>query len=125
MRLERDHDKQHEGRIQRAVVVHWSQQRAWHGDEVTLSVRSELVSDGAAAELKIRAVGGGAAADLDTVSGKSIRGGQLDHKYKIAWKDKRYEDKREFICVAAIDTKLVSPSSPILRVDLEPPLLSA
>jgi hypothetical protein len=123
MKLDGEHNKTHEVRIQKVAQVHWSQQRAWHGDEVTLSVRTEMVKDGAGATLKIQAPD--ADKDLDTVSGQSINNGKLDHKYKIEWKEKPYEAKRDFVCVAQIDKKLLSPPSPPLRVDLEPPLLSA
>jgi hypothetical protein len=123
MKLVGEHNRSHEGELRKTAVVHWSQQRAWPGDEVTLSVRTEQVPDGAALKLAIRPAG--ADQDLDTVSGQSISAGKLDYKYTIQWQNKPVADHREFVAVATIDTRLLSPPSAALRVDLEPPCLSA
>lgn len=115
------HDATNPGKVAKVAQVFWSRKRCYHGEEVTLSVRTENVPDGAAVELTISAKDGG---KVDTVGGLQIKKSALDHKYKIDWKDKASPDAREFVFKARVD-KLLSGDSPALLVDLGPPGMSA
>lgn len=117
------HDATNLGQVPKVAQVFWSKKRAYHGEEVKLSVRTENVPDGAAVELRIRPSAGGDV--IEAVSGLSIKKSKLDHTYKIDWKAKAVPaGAREFVFQAAID-KLVSGPSPVLLVDLAPPEVSA
>src|SRR5262245_27583326 len=117
------HDATNLGKVPKVAEVFWSRKRCSHGEEVKLSVRTESIPDGAAAELRISPKDGGAV--VDTITGVSIKKSKLDHTYKIEWKTKAIPaGTREFVFQAAID-KLVSDPSPSLFVDLSPPGLSA
>lgn len=116
------HDTTNLGQLAKVAQVFWSKKRCYHGEEVKLSVRTEGVPDGAAAELRISTKDGAA---VDTITGVSITSSKLDHTYKIDWKGKAIPaGVIEFVFQAVIG-KVVSGASPILFVDLEPPSLSA
>lgn len=99
-----------------------SQQRCWHGDEVTISLRTKLVKNDAKAELKV--ITGDGKTEIDKVNDKKITDSKLDHNYKINWKGKEFGDQRDFVLQAVIDEKLAAEPASLL-VDLEPPIFSA
>lgn len=113
-----------QGRVTPVVMVEWARLRAWHGDTVSIAVRTSQVPDGSSVTVKILVKDGGA--EVDTVTGLSISGSKADHDYAIQWKDKPVSaDKNAFVLKALIDDpKVESPLSPALLVDLEPPVLS-
>jgi hypothetical protein len=115
-------DKTNPGKVPKVGRVFWSKLRAYHGEEVTLSVRTENVADGTAAELQISPKSGGAV--LDTVTGLSVKKGKIDHKYKIDWKAKAFPPGLRECVFRAVLGQLTSDPSPALYVDLEPPLFS-
>jgi len=113
------HDNTTLGKVPRVAQVFWSQKRRYHGDKVTLSVRTQNVPDGAAVELRILPKGGGAV--IDTITGDTLTGSQVNHVYTIDWKTKTIPDgAREFVFQAVIG-KVVSSASPTLFVDLALP----
>jgi hypothetical protein len=117
------HNATNLGKVPKVAQVFWSRKRSYHGEEVKLSVRTEGIADGVAAELRISTKGGGAV--VDTITGVSIKSSKIDHAYKIDWKNKAIPaGVVEFVFQAVIG-KVVSGASPILFVDLEPPALSA
>lgn len=123
-KFEGPHNVPNPGKLPKVAQLFWSKKRSWHGEEVTLSVRTENVPDGTAVTLTI--FPRGSAAVIDTKAGLSVKTSAVDHKYKIEWKDKPLPKPpgREFIFRAEIG-KLKSGDSPILLVDLEPPMFSA
>ena len=122
-KFEGDHNKKIPGKIKRTVRVAWLRARAWHGEEVTIAVRTTHVKNDAKVELKIFDEDEG---DVDAVGDLKITDSKLDHKYTIDWKEKTLPaDKYKFVVKAIIDGKLTSESSPPLIVDLEPPFFSA
>jgi hypothetical protein len=117
------HDATNLGTVPKVAQVFWSQKRRYHGDEVTLSVRTQNVPNGAAVELRISPRNGGAV--IDTITGATITNSKLDHTYTIDWKTKPIPaSAREFVFQAVIG-KIISSASPILFVDLAPPEPSA
>lgn len=112
------------GKIPKVAHLYWSgKTRAWHGDVVDMLVSTENVPDGAALELQIHPKG---KKDIvDTVKGLKIQGSLAFQSYTIQWKDKLPpKHGQEFVFTAVIG-KLVSDESPVLLVDVEPPLFSA
>ena len=117
------HNVPNKGKIAKVATLFWTKKRAWHGDEVVLSVFTENVPDGSATELQIFAKGG---KDLiDTVKGLKITASVLAHKYKIDWKGKLPAKHGQEYVFKAVIGKLTSGESPVLLVDTEPPVLSA
>ncbi len=122
--FEGEHEQSHERQIMRVVRVFWSVDRAWHGDEVTLSVRTENVADGTTCELRI-VPRSKPEAPVDKVTGVSITGSKLDHKYTIDWKTKPVpKGASEFVFKAKVGPKLESELSDVLVVELSPPAFS-
>jgi hypothetical protein len=117
------HNAPNPGKIAKVGLVFWSKKRAFHGEDVTLSVRTENVPDGTAVELTIVPVGGGEV--VDTIKGLSIKTSQLDHKYTIAWKGKPLPKNGRGFVFKAVIGKLKSGESSVLLVDVEPPMFSA
>lgn len=114
-------DATNPGKVPKVAQVFWSRKRCYHGEEVTLSVRTENVPDGASVELILSADNGG---EIDKITGLTLSKGKVDHKYKIDWKGKVPAKAREFVFKARVD-KLTSGDSPVLLVDLGPPEMSA
>jgi hypothetical protein len=117
------HNTPNPGKIAKVGLVFWSKKRAYHGEDVTLSVRTENVPDGTAVEITITPTGGGAV--VDTVKGLSIKASQVDHKYTIKWKDKPLPKGGHGFVFRAVIGKLKSGESSVLLVDVEPPWFSA
>jgi hypothetical protein len=117
-------DTKIQGQVTPVAIAEWSRLRAWHGDTVTIAVRTSQVPDGSAVTVKILTKDGNT--EVDTVSGLSISGSKVDHDYTIQWKDKTVSaDKNAYVLKASIDDpKVDSALSPPLMVDLEPPVLS-
>jgi len=117
-------DTKIQGQVIPVAIVEWSRLRAWHGDKVTIAVRTSQVPDGSTVTVKILTKDGNT--EVDTVGGLSVSGSKVDHDYAIQWKDKSVSaDKNAYVLKASIDDpKVDSALSPPLMVDLEPPVLS-
>jgi len=122
--LQGDHNKSHPGSLTALIQAHWSQHRCWHGEDVTISVRSSRVSDSAQLDLAI-VPEGNEQNPLETISDKKVSSSKLDHKYTVNWKEKPFGENRKFVIQATVEKKLKAPLSPVLYVDLEPPIFSA
>jgi hypothetical protein len=116
------HNAPNQGKIAKIAHLRWSKTRAWHGDEVKLLVETEVVPDGTAVELTIFPKGGATA--VDTVKGLTIKGLKAEAKYKIDWKDKPLPKSGNEFVFRAVVGKLKG-ESPVLLVDIAPPVLSA
>jgi hypothetical protein len=110
------------GKLNRTARLAWSQGRAWHGDTVKMQLRTELVKDDTAVELRVLSAGD---AEIDKVEGKKVTAEALDSDYEIKWKDKPFGDQREFKLAAKVGEKLAAQPSPALYVDLDAPVFSA
>jgi hypothetical protein len=128
MKIDGDHNIEHLGKIAMLLRAAWSRRRAWHGEKVTLELRSELIKDGTELKIYIKAVDGDARG-FDRVPGKSLTASKLDHEYTIDWKTFAYGERHEFVfdAIAKFDVEKnkVEAASPPLRVDLSPPVFSA
>jgi hypothetical protein len=122
--LQGEHNRSHPGELTVAIQARWSRQRCWPGEELTLSVRTSRVKDGAQIELAIVPAGDDRN-PLDTVSGQTVKDSKLDHKYPIDWKQKPLGENRKFVISPTLEKKLKGDPSPALYVDLEPPIFSA
>jgi hypothetical protein len=108
-----------------AILVEWSRVRAWHGDVVSIAVRTSLVPDGTAVVVKVLTKTDNS--EVDSIEGLSIAGSKVDHDYTIQWKEKGVTAKnQEFVLKAVITTepKMESTLSPALVVDLATPVWS-
>jgi hypothetical protein len=105
--------------------VSWSQPRCWHGDNVTILVRSIYVKDGGEITLNIYAVGNANA--FDTIQHLTINGNSLDHPYTVDWKNKVVPpNSTSFQVKATLTTPAIdSPVSAAMAVDLVVPVFSA
>lgn len=109
--------------LEREVNVTWSRTRCWHGETVTIRVRTNHVPDGTAVILRISA--NGVAGEIVSVDGLVINGSSLDHDYTIDWGAIAIpEGASEFVVRAVIDDNPSDPS-PTLVVDLNVPVFSA
>ena len=117
------HNVPNKGKIAKIAHLFWTKKRAYHGEEVGVTVFTENIPDGTAMEIQI--LPKGSATVIDTIKGLSINVSQSLTKYVINWKDKLpAKPGQEFVFKAVIG-KLVSGESPVLLVDVEPPVLSA
>ena len=118
-------DKSHPETLHKAIAVHWSKRRAYHQDKVKLSVRTELVKDGAKVDIEIQTRDGKVV--IDDVKDLAVKDGKIDHDYTIDWKGKHFRPPdREFVAIAILTGAYPirsQPSAP-LWVDLATPLLS-
>ena len=109
--------------LEREVNVTWSRTRCWHGETVTIRVRTNHVPDGTAVILRI--FPDDVAGEIVSVEGLTINGSSLDHDYTIDWGTTAIpEDASEFVVRAVIDENPSDPS-PTLVVDLNIPIFSA
>ncbi len=109
--------------LEREVNVTWSRTRCWHGETVTIRVRTNNVPDGTAVILRI--FPDGVADEIVSVDGLTINSSSLDHDYVIDWGAVAIPDgATEFVARAVIDGTPSDPS-PKLFVDLEIPVFSA
>ncbi len=99
-----------------------STHRTFHGKDVSISVRTKLIKDDTAAEIKVLKKND--KSEIVTIAGQNISDSKLDHEYTIDWKGKDLENEKEFLINVIIDEKLEVESAP-LYVDMEPPLFSA
>jgi hypothetical protein len=127
MQVEQDHNNTRTDQIAPVLRVSWSKKRSWHGDQVTIRVRSSYVLDGSNVNLEISAVGHVPA--IATVANQPINANTLDHVYTIDWKAivlpagaSQFEVKAVLQAPAPVVT---SPASEALFVDLEAPIFSA
>jgi hypothetical protein len=127
MRIDGDHNIEHKGKVAMVLQAAWSRRRAWHGERVTMEVRSELIKDGTT--LKLYVLQASNNKPIDRVAPTSLTASRYDHDYpNDGWKALAYGENREFLieAIAAIDSqKQVSAKSPPLRIDLDPPTFSA
>ena len=127
MKIDGDHNIEHLGKVAMVLRAAWSRRRAWHGEKVTLELRSELIKDGTELRIYIKPAAG-STPRFDRVAGKSLSASKLDHEYEIDWKAFVYGDHHEFVfdTAAVVEPgKEVAALSPPLRVDLTPPVFSA
>jgi hypothetical protein len=105
--------------------VSWSQPRCWHGDNVTIRVRSVYVKDGGQITLNIYAVGNVNA--IDTIPNLVLNGNTLDYAYTVNWKNMVIPANSTFFEVKATLTTpaIDSPASAAMAVDLVVPVFSA
>ena len=105
--------------------VSWSQPRCWHGDSVTIRVRSNYVKDGGQITLNIYAVNDNNA--IDTIANIPINGNKLDVPYTVNWKTKVVPANSTYFEVKATLTTpaITSPASAAMAVDLVVPVFSA
>jgi len=104
--------------------VEWSQRHAWHGQTVTIQVRSELLNDGTAVKLDVQDKDGKV---LDTFAAETLTGNKLDKPYKIDWSAKNLpEDPHTFVVKATVTAPVaLHAQSEPMAVDLVVPLFSA
>jgi hypothetical protein len=121
--FEDNHNTLIPGVVTPMLQVSWSRHRAWHGETITVLVRTELVKNGTKVKLEIHVKDG---KSLDTLDKGTIADNRLGMIYKIDWKSKKLlADVREILVTATIkDLDLTAESDPLL-VDLVPPLFSA
>lgn len=116
-------DQDHLGQIAITLSASWSRARAYHGDQVTVSVASENIQDGKAVTVEVLPEGGGP--PIDTVDAGTLDGGRAAVAYTIAWKDKPIPPGTLLFVLRATANNAVSPLSPPLWVDREEPIFSA
>jgi hypothetical protein len=115
------HDELHSGAITRVVRVFWSRQRAWHGETVKACVRTELVPDGAAVE--IRVLSNGNHTELAKLDG-TLEKGKLDADWVVDLAGKPLpRGETRFVLEAKIGKLESVPSAPLV-VDLAAPVFS-
>jgi hypothetical protein len=117
------HNVPNKGKIPRVLHLFWMSQRAYHGDKVVMMVFTENVPDGSAVELRISPAGKKDV--IDTITGLKTAAMQLVHTYTIDWKGKLPAGTGQRFVFRAVIGKLSSDESPVLLVDVEPPVLSA
>lgn len=129
MDFEDNHDHTVPAPLTEAVQVSWSVARSWHGETVTIRVRTARVPDGDTVQLKIRPVGN---PEFDTLPGLGaqplrIAKNALDHNYVIDWKTKAVPPASVLFEVTAqlVELQITSAPSEPMAVDLIPPLFSA
>jgi hypothetical protein len=121
--VEDNHNTTIVAKIKPALRVAWMRTRAWHGEEVTIAVRTEMVKDGAKLKLEIYPKGN---AVIDTIDNETIDKNKKDKKYKIDWKDKTLpQGVSEFLVKATLTDFALSADSDPLVVDLVPPAFSS
>lgn len=122
--IEGDHNSTLTVTVKPTLVAQWSRSRCWHGEKVTIAVRSSFVPDGTTVELKILTKDG--LAEFVSIKDQKINGSKLDHSYTIDWKDNPPPDgKYEFVVQAiTTDPAVTSPNSLPLAVDLVSPVHS-
>lgn len=125
MHFEQDHDHTTTIPLTPVLRVSWSRQRAWHGETVSIRVRSANVQPASVIELRIGPVGAPA---FDTVLALALNAGALDHNYVIDWRPPQAvpAGATDFVVVARLPAYNVdsAPSAP-MQVDLSPPMFSA
>lgn len=119
------HDKVVPAPLPSTIQVSWSQPRAWHGDTVTIRVRTSFVKNGS--NIEILVFPDGSVNSLDGPIAKTIQNNQLDHQYKIDWKGKVIPANTNAFKLTAkvVELNLTSALSEPMLVDLSPPLFSA
>jgi hypothetical protein len=119
------HDNTMDCPLTPVLRVSWSQVRCWHGETVTISVRSSYVKDGGIVDLDIFAMGNGVA--VDTIAGLTLNGNSLDHAYTVDWKTKTVPPgATKFTIVATLQNpNVMSPACDPMGVDLIVPVFSA
>jgi hypothetical protein len=124
MSVSRDHNNLGPVQLPPVVRVSWSRSRAWHGETVTIHVRTSFVPDGALVDLEMTTSPGGAA--VAVVANQVINGGVLDHAYTLDWRALAAQTSELYVVTARLTQfAIASPPSPPLAVDVVPPLFSA
>jgi hypothetical protein len=126
MNFEDDEDHLVPAPLTEAVKVYWSKPRCWHGDKVYIRVRTRHVKDGS--HIKLEVFPQGVVVVLETIPNQAITGDKLDYEYTLSWKTKvsppPYPSQVE-VRATVVELNLVSALSPVMNVDLIPPLFSA
>jgi hypothetical protein len=111
------------GVVTPGIQVTWSRHRAWHGETVSILVRTELVKDGTRLKLEIKVKDDKL---LDSLDKGTIAGNANSQTYKIDWKGKKLTaDATEFVVTATIKDYGITADSESLFVDVVPPMFSA
>src|SRR6188472_3814051 len=105
--------------------VSWSKPRSWHGENVTISLRSQYVKDGGQVTLEILATND-RTTPVETLGPLTLNNNRLDHVYRIDWKTKPVPAGAVTFEVKAIlaNPNTVATSDP-MAVDLVVPVFSA
>ncbi|HZS56458.1 MAG TPA: hypothetical protein VFA65_18780 [Bryobacteraceae bacterium] len=127
MNVENTHDTVNPAQLTERVTVSWSQPRCWHGDDVTIRVRTERVTDGYMIQLQVLAQG--AANHFHQLANQPITGNKLDVPYTLNWKTllpqpPPYPTQVQ-VRATVVGLNNVTALSDPMAVDLIPPLHSA
>lgn len=123
MDFEGDHDNTVPAPLTETVQVSWSKARSWHGDTVTIRVRTARVRSGDNVRLEIHVAGGAA---FHTLPNQPIQNNTLDYDYQLDWKTMVIPPGSMFEVTAhLVELNLTSARSEPMAVDLIPPLFSA
>jgi hypothetical protein len=121
--FEDDHNTLIPGVIAPKIQVTWSRHRAWHGETVSILVRTEFVKDGTKLKLEIRVKDDKL---LDSLEKGTITSNANSQDYKIDWKAKKLKpDVTEVVVTASLKDPAITADSESLFVDLVPPMFSA
>ncbi len=125
MDFEDNHDHTVPAPLTEEVLVSWSKPRCWHGDTVTIRVRTGRVIDGSTVELKVWVQGAGA--HFHQIPNQPINHNQLDFDYTLNWKTFVIPaGSVDFVVTARIvQINITSAPSEPMKVDLIEPLFSA
>lgn len=126
MNIDDQEDRDIPGQLTAAITVNWAQPRAWHGDIVTIRVRTNRVPDGYNVQLRI--FPDGVNNHFDQVPNQPIADNKLDFDYTLDWKTKLPQPAPYpalFRVEAAVIALNINALSDTLAVDLIPPLFSA
>jgi hypothetical protein len=124
MSVENDQNNVVPQQLTPVVGVSWSRSRAWHGETVTIQVRTSFAPDGTLVDLEITTSPGGAA--VATVANRVINGGVLDHAYTLDWRALPAQTSELYVVTGRLTQyPIASPPSPPLTVDVVPPMFSA
>lgn len=127
MNVENTQDTVNPAQLAERIIVNWSTPRCWHGDSVTIRVRTERVPDGSLVRLRIFAQG--APNHFDQLVNQPITGNKLDVPYTLDWKTKLvqpppYLTQVQVSATVQVLNNVTALSDP-MAVDLIPPLHSA
>lgn len=122
--FEKSQDHLIQGVVTPKLIAAWSRRRAWHGETVTIQIRSELIIDGTTVKLEVKSED--LKLTMDTFASETITGNKLDKDYKIDWASKKpKETPNTFVIVATITAPHLTATSAAMAVDLSMPVFSA
>ena len=124
MDFEDNHDTVVPAPLPELIQVSWSRSRCWHGETVTIRVRTQRIPDGSMVRLEVAAQGGAA---FHVLPQQALQNDQIDYAYPFDRDSTVIPlNTTDFVVTAtAVLLNLTSPPSEPLTVDLRPPLFSA